>query len=395
MTSSSSSSSSSSFGSLFRSSFSSPDGFATTGTSGRDTRTIPKLKVTKPTATKMISPSFSPDQDTSKRPSFLSFLFSGESSSYSSSSSSDSSSSASYSSMLLPPRALFPSLSGTTPAPATAPLTKSPKAKRGLFRKTKRHSKNTIATPGYSSEERSTGWSLRPWASWGGGGGAEGGLGEGASPSKNDSRSHGRIWASKTSKSDTDVVMIQHQQQLVDNTKKKKKKSGMFAGESCNSEVGAGAGQIMLHPSYNLSNRSITSMYSSSPPSDHEALATTGYQQHSHSCLDQVCHHCQHQQGSSRMGVTLAVHDVFGIGKVTEMSLALFLAHDAFLSRRPFWMQCAVMGWEALVVLLALWGVLRVVGLVEAVVWGANDIVRGTVSTIQALGRALQFLLLR
>ena len=49
----------------------------------------------------------------------------------------------------------------------------------------------------------------------------------------------------------------------------------------------------------------------------------------------------------------------------------------------------SLMAWEGLVVLLLLWGVLRVVGLAEVIVWGADDLVRGTLSTIQAVGRTM------
>lgn len=72
------------------------------------------------------------------------------------------------------------------------------------------------------------------------------------------------------------------------------------------------------------------------------------------------------------------------------MSVALFLAHDAFLSRRPFWLQCAILAWEGIVVLLVLWGVLRVVGLAEVVVWGADDLIRGVVSIFRTLSLALK-----
>ncbi|KAF9945570.1 hypothetical protein BGZ72_001208, partial [Mortierella alpina] len=74
------------------------------------------------------------------------------------------------------------------------------------------------------------------------------------------------------------------------------------------------------------------------------------------------------------VSVNVSVSDVFGLGKVMEMILALFHAHGAFLRRQPFWLQCSLMAWEGLVVLLLLWGVLRVVGLAEVIVWGPDDL---------------------
>ncbi|KAG9323830.1 hypothetical protein KVV02_007840 [Mortierella alpina] len=103
----------------------------------------------------------------------------------------------------------------------------------------------------------------------------------------------------------------------------------------------------------------------------------------------------QHQEIHHRsrsvalVSVNVSVSDVFGLGKVMEVILALFHAHGAFLRRQPFWMQCSLMAWEGLVVLLLLWGVLRVVGLAEVIVWGADDLVRGTLSTIQVVGRTM------
>lgn len=87
-----------------------------------------------------------------------------------------------------------------------------------------------------------------------------------------------------------------------------------------------------------------------------------------------------------------AVQDVFGIGRMSEMVVALFLAHDCFLCRKPLWLQCAIMLWEGVVVLVVLWAVLRVIGLAEVVVWGADDIVRGSVSLVQALGHAIRII---
>lgn len=86
---------------------------------------------------------------------------------------------------------------------------------------------------------------------------------------------------------------------------------------------------------------------------------------------------------------TIAVHDIFGIGKATEMALGLFLAHDAFLSRRPFKLQCAILVWEGIVVLTVLWAVMRVVGLAEVLIWGVDDLARGTMGAIRTVGQGL------
>lgn len=98
----------------------------------------------------------------------------------------------------------------------------------------------------------------------------------------------------------------------------------------------------------------------------------------------------QNTRSIALVNVNLSVQDVFGFGKVMEVALAMSHAHGAFLRRHPFWLQCALMGWEGIIVLLLVWGVLRVVGLAEVVVWGADDLARGTLSTIFAIGRKLQ-----
>ncbi|KAF9410112.1 hypothetical protein BGZ94_001755 [Podila epigama] len=90
------------------------------------------------------------------------------------------------------------------------------------------------------------------------------------------------------------------------------------------------------------------------------------------------------------INVNLSVSDIFGIGKMAEIVLAMFHAHGGFLRRQPFWLQVVLLAWEATVVLLLVWGVLRVVGLAEVVVWGADDLVRGTISTLQVVVRSLQ-----
>jgi len=111
-----------------------------------------------------------------------------------------------------------------------------------------------------------------------------------------------------------------------------------------------------------------------------------------HQQRQEIIHQEIHQKTRSvaLVNVNVSVSDVFGIGKVMEVVLALFHAHGAFLRRNPFWLQCVLMGWEMLVVLLLVWGVLRVVGLAEVVVWGADDLIRGTLSTVQMVGRTLQ-----
>lgn len=90
---------------------------------------------------------------------------------------------------------------------------------------------------------------------------------------------------------------------------------------------------------------------------------------------------------------TILVHDILGIGKAMEMALGLFLAHDAFLSRRPFKLQCAILAWEGIVVLTVLWAVMRVIGLAEVMIWGVDDLARGTLGAIQTVGRSLISLL--
>ncbi|KAF9164941.1 hypothetical protein BGX21_009491 [Mortierella sp. AD011] len=89
------------------------------------------------------------------------------------------------------------------------------------------------------------------------------------------------------------------------------------------------------------------------------------------------------------VNVNISVQDIFGLGKVMEVTLAMLHAHGAFLRRHPFWLQCVLMSWEGLVVLLLVWGVLRVVGLAEVIVWGADDLVRGTLTTLQIASRTV------
>ncbi|KAG0273551.1 hypothetical protein BGZ96_004800 [Linnemannia gamsii] len=106
----------------------------------------------------------------------------------------------------------------------------------------------------------------------------------------------------------------------------------------------------------------------------------------------EIIHQEIHQKTRSvaLVSVNVSVSDVFGLGKVMEVILALFHAHGTFLRRNPFWLQCVLMMWEGVVVLMLVWGVLRVVGLAEVIVWGADDLIRGTLSTVQMVGRTLQ-----
>ncbi|KAI1317331.1 hypothetical protein EDD11_008700 [Mortierella claussenii] len=105
----------------------------------------------------------------------------------------------------------------------------------------------------------------------------------------------------------------------------------------------------------------------------------------------EIVHQEIHQKSRSvaLVNVNVSIQDILGIGKVMEVTLAMFHAHGGFLRRQPFWMQCGVLFWEGLVVLLLVWGVLRVVGLAEVIVWGADDLVRGTVSTMQVIGKTV------
>lgn len=312
-----------------------------------------------------------------------------------------------YDMLMLPP-ALFPSYSRPLPTPPTPQKselgsssgTKSPKLKHGLFSKAKKHPKNPIATPERRPDQESTGWRLGGWGS------------RGESPSEHDLQStsadtsdtkgfRGRLRMIKANNSDMDVTVIQHQEDLclASQTKATKMlaiKSSQHCGVAIEKNSG---GQIMLHPSYNLSKRSDVSSRSSSPtpaPMD-QSLTTSVYQQQCYSCQQQVYHqqHCQSQQRPSRAGVTLAIQDVLGIGKAAEMTVALFLAHDSFLSRRPPLVQYMIMAWEATVVLLIIWGILRVIGLAEVVVWRADDLVGGILSMIWAIGRVLRAAVVR
>ncbi|KAI7822178.1 hypothetical protein BC939DRAFT_454204 [Gamsiella multidivaricata] len=105
----------------------------------------------------------------------------------------------------------------------------------------------------------------------------------------------------------------------------------------------------------------------------------------------EIVHQEIHQKTRSvaLVNVNVSIQDVFGLGKILEMVLALSHAHGAFLRRQPFWLQCVIMGWEGILVMLLVWGLLRIVGLAEVVVWGADDLVRGTLSTVQTVGRVL------
>ncbi|KAF9919186.1 hypothetical protein BX616_000039 [Lobosporangium transversale] len=316
-----------------------------------------------------------------------------------------------------PLAALFPSSTAPQEPRLCSDLNtnaKSPKL-RGLFSKKDKESPKHSCTIQGQNSSNGAGWSSALWTGW------KSRVGrsehamlkqEGWDCSKccNDESTlskTSRIWIStKANKSDTDVSIIEKRQAKREKyfgikrnslvvTKQDHDNSFFSESDSDEHTSGCGRGEIMLHPSHNLSDQSITSR----PYHEQQGQRANGHQQchlissqtQEHACY---LHNSQcNQHYPPRAGMTLAIHDILGIGKVTEMSLALFLAHDAFLSRRPFWMQCAIMAWEGLVVLLILWCVLRVVGLAEVVVWGADDLARGTVSLIQAIMQSLRIIL--
>lgn len=151
----------------------------------------------------------------------------------------------------------------------------------------------------------------------------------------------------------------------------------------------------MLHSSSNISSRSVTTPRYPQRTDEQEQQRTVGQVQCSNLCQSSPQH-----QAQSRFNVTIAVHDVFGVGKVTEMMLALFLAHDSFLCRRPFWLQCSILAWEAVVALMviwmsmmAIWTVMRVVGVAEILVQGADDLVRGTFSVLRQFAQSIRMIL--
>lgn len=318
----------------------------------------------------------------------------------SSSSTSSNAPAPSYNMLMLPP-ALFPSYSRPLPTPPTPSSGKSPKLKHGLFSKAKKHPKNPIATSERRPDQESTGWRLGGWGS------------RGESPQEHEIQNisadisdpsdtkgfRGRLRMIKASKPDMDVTVIQHQEDLtVDSQTKATKMLAIKCSRHCNVGIEkSSAGQIMLHPSYNLSKGNDVSSRSSSPtplPMD-QSMTTSVYQEQRCSC--QVYHqqYYQSQQRPPKAGVTLAIHDILGIGKAAEMTVALFLAHDSFLSRRPPLVQYVIMTWEATVVLLIIWSILRVIGLAEVVVWRADDLVGGILSLIWGIGRVLRAVVVR
>ncbi|CAO3570303.1 unnamed protein product [Mortierella alpina] len=343
------------FRSLFKSSSSSPDHEAA--------RPQPKLRLTKPRPASAPGAAQNIDATATKRSILFNLILPP-----------DPATSHAQSSMLLPPAALFPSLAGSG--------AKSPRL-RDAFTKTKKKQ----PTPDTKLSCISTGTSIptepaRPWGAWipGAATSSTSLPMAGLDASGQAKPSQARLWARRSEEKEAAKE---------EKRKAKLQKSAVAAAATANGQNGpdpSSAGrQIMLHPSYNLSNQSVAESSHPGSPHQHECFYSCQQQQQQR--------HLQHSRPRV-FGVTLAVHDIFGIGKVTEMSLALFLAHDAFLSRRPFWLQCAVLAWEGIVVLLVLWGVLRVVGLAEVVVWGADDLIRGVVSIFRTLSLALKMMIL-
>ncbi|KAF9931444.1 hypothetical protein BGZ67_005310 [Mortierella alpina] len=339
------------FRSLFKTSSSSPDHDAA--------RTQPKLRLSKPRQATAPSAAQNIDATAKKRSALFNLILPP-----------DPTTSHAQSSMLLPPAALFPSLAGSG--------AKSPRLRDAFVKPHKKQpapdKKCVSAGTSVATEP------VRPWGAWIPGAAAS----STALPMDDPDApgqakpSQARLWARRSEEKEV--------------AKEEKRKAKLLKSAAAAAATSGQNGtdpysadkQIMLHPSYNLSSQSVAAPSHPSSPRRHECLYACPQQQ-------QQQQQEQLQHGRSRVfGVTLAVHDIFGIGKVIEMSLALFLAHDAFLSRRPFWLQCAVLAWEGLVVLLVLWGVLRVVGLAEVVVWGADDLIRGVVSIFRTLSLALK-----
>ncbi|KAF9109684.1 hypothetical protein BGX27_007335 [Mortierella sp. AM989] len=163
----------------------------------------------------------------------------------------------------------------------------------------------------------------------------------------------------------------------------KDSKTSIVPGSS--HEIGAfpGAGtQIIKQNEIQQQVDSRSTKISTHPGSD--GSVTTVQQQ-------EIVHQEIHQKtrNIALVNVNLSISDIFGLGKVMEVILAMFHAHGAFLRRHPFWLQCVLMSWEGLIVLLLVWGVLRIVGLAEVIVWGADDLVRGTLSTLQIVGKTV------
>ncbi|KAG0307132.1 hypothetical protein BGZ99_001522 [Dissophora globulifera] len=148
------------------------------------------------------------------------------------------------------------------------------------------------------------------------------------------------------------------------------------------------------HGSENASkdSESMTQTTSTLQQQQHAVQSTNGRTVVATTVQQEVVHQETHQKTRTvaLVNVNVSVHDVLGLGKVMEITLAMFHAHGAFLRRQPFWLQCVMMGWEALVVLLVVWGLLRIVGLAEVIVWGADDLVRGALATVRVVGTTLQ-----
>ncbi|KAF9431670.1 hypothetical protein BGZ76_011847 [Entomortierella beljakovae] len=267
--------------------------------------------------------------------------------------------------MLFPSTPLFNSVTGAgSPAKSGG---KGPKLRHSLFNRSKKQQQHEQQEP-TTKNSSTTGWSSSsPWPGWIGDTGESrkqstypsdhnGGMNPTNTPS---SKSWMLRPSNKSCKSDTEATTPPP---LRENFFKKKKKTLVVNSSHVNSshdeksctsdnEVGSAGEQIMLRPYYNLSNPSVMSinnntMYPSStsspPPNDQLWLPPQHYQQQQqHYSLQEQSYFFQNhqlqqqqqqqQQGSqqqlhhpSRRGVTLAVHDVFGLGKVIEMILALF-----------------------------------------------------------------------
>lgn len=376
---------------LFKSQPLTLDGTTDTGPTHDSNARPKKVKKAGPGASATVTPC--------ERSGLLSSFFpvNSSSSSQSSNTSASHSSASAYDMLMLPP-ALFPSYSRPLPnPPESESSSETKKTKQGLFGRSKKPSKNVSTAPERHPEQKSAGWLLGGW----------GRRGVAQPLQEHDIRINteasdtkafrGRLKQVKVKKTDMDDAGTRHQEESVlflDAQMQSTKISVIDSGGTENK----GSGQVMLHPSHHLNKRSGISSRSSSPTppvKDQSLISSIHQQQLCYSCQQQSYHqHCP-QQRPPRTGVTLAIHDVFGIGKVAEMIVALFLAHDSFLSRKPLLVQYLIMAWEATVVLLIIWGVLRVIGLAEVIVWRADDVVGGILSMVWAVGRMIRAIFAR
>ncbi|KAF9156667.1 hypothetical protein BG015_002871 [Linnemannia schmuckeri] len=271
----------------------------------------------------------------------------------------------------------------------------------------------------HTSTSNSTSWSLRSWA-WGGKDGAEGGQiskrSKGHTQGDEHKGKHGHAKHSGgRAKKDGVVKMVNAVESKATTTVSKTtqvrtwiSRIGGTRSDGSNGKQAA----VVPHSSVATGCSNTTALETTTIPGglvqqqkqqQEQQQLTTG-QSTSQVQVDQqgnvmavqqrqeIIHQEIHQKTRSvaLVSVNVSVSDVFGLGKVMEVILALFHAHGAFLRRNPFWLQCVLMAWEGVVVLMLVWGVLRVVGLAEVIVWGADDLIRGTLSTVQMVGRTLQ-----